>query len=195
MLKTTGLVLGGLAVPGVLESCLTSTSSTPSGSIKIGFVSPITGPASGFGEPDAYVISLARNALKSGLSIGGTNYSVEIVSRDGQSSFGRVRGCGRSVHFNGCALGGVVPGPRRQTRPAFAVQVHVPLLLRGRTVLPRIHAPLDAADDQQEGCRDVAQRCGRKCDPRSTRASAQERRLHDRRPGTVRGWDQRLHSA
>ena len=41
MLKSTGLVLGGLAVPGVLESCLTSTSSTPSGSIKIGFVSPI----------------------------------------------------------------------------------------------------------------------------------------------------------
>ncbi len=77
MLKTTGLVLGGLAVPGVLESCLTSTSSTPSGSIKIGFVSPITGPASGFGEPDAYVISLARNAFKGGLSIGGTNYSVE----------------------------------------------------------------------------------------------------------------------
>ena len=86
MLKTTGLVLGGLAVPGVLESCLTSTSSTPSGSIKIGFVSPITGPASGFGEPDAYVISLARNAFKGGLSIGGTNYSVEIVSRDGQST-------------------------------------------------------------------------------------------------------------
>src|SRR6266699_6709473 len=86
MLKSTGLVLGGLAVPGVLESCLTSTSSTPSATIKIGYVSPITGPASGFGEPDAYVISLAREAWKDGLSIGGTNYSVEIVSRDGQST-------------------------------------------------------------------------------------------------------------
>jgi branched-chain amino acid transport system substrate-binding protein len=86
MLKSTGLVLGGLAVPGVLESCLSSTTSTPSGSIKIGYVSPITGPAAGFGEPDAYVISLARNAFKNGLSIGGTNYSVEIVSRDGQST-------------------------------------------------------------------------------------------------------------
>jgi branched-chain amino acid transport system substrate-binding protein len=86
MLKSTGLVLGGLAVPGVLESCLSSTTSTPSGSIKIGYVSPITGPAAGFGEPDPYVISLARNAFKNGLSIGGTNYSVEIVSRDGQST-------------------------------------------------------------------------------------------------------------
>src|SRR5437762_14321067 len=86
MRKSTGLVLGGLAVPGVLESCLTSTSSTPAGSIKVGFVSPITGPASGFGEPDAYVIGLARDAFKIGLSIGGTNYSVEIISRDGQST-------------------------------------------------------------------------------------------------------------
>lgn len=87
MLKGTGLVLGGLAVPGVMEACLTSsTSSTPSGRIKIGFVSPITGPASGFGEPDPYVISLAKKAFANGLSVGGTNYSVEIVSRDGQST-------------------------------------------------------------------------------------------------------------
>ena len=86
MLKRTGVVLGGLSVPGVLESCLTSTSSTPSGAIKIGYVSPITGPASGFGEPDPYVIGLARDAFKKGLTIGGTNYTVEIVSRDGQST-------------------------------------------------------------------------------------------------------------
>jgi branched-chain amino acid transport system substrate-binding protein len=86
MLKGTGLVLGGLAVPGVLEACLTSSTSTPSGSIKIGYVSPITGATSGFGEPDSYVIGLARKALQSGLSIGGTNYSVEIITRDSQST-------------------------------------------------------------------------------------------------------------
>jgi branched-chain amino acid transport system substrate-binding protein len=86
MLKGTGLVLGGLAVPGFLEACLTSTTSTPSGSIKIGFVSPLTGPASGFGEPDPYVIGLAKNAFKNGITVGGTNYSVEIISRDGQST-------------------------------------------------------------------------------------------------------------
>lgn len=86
MLKGTGLVLGGLAVPGVLESCLSSSPSTPSGSIKIGYVSPITGATSGFGEPDSYVIGLARKAFSSGLSIGGKSYSVEIVSRDSQST-------------------------------------------------------------------------------------------------------------
>ncbi len=86
MLKGTGLVLGGLAMPGVLESCLTSSSSTASGSIKIGYVSPITGATSGFGEPDSYVIGLARKAFSSGLSVGGTSYSVEIISRDSQST-------------------------------------------------------------------------------------------------------------
>ncbi|TMD33769.1 MAG: ABC transporter substrate-binding protein [Chloroflexi bacterium] len=59
MLKGTGLVLGG---------------------------SPITGPAAGFGEPDPYAVSLARNAFKNGITVGGTTYSVEIVSRDGQST-------------------------------------------------------------------------------------------------------------
>src|ERR1700730_6439378 len=86
MLKGTGLVLGGLAMPGVLEACLTSSTSTPSGSIKIGYVSPITGATSGFGEPDSYVIGLARKAFQDGLSIGGTKYSVEIISRDSQST-------------------------------------------------------------------------------------------------------------
>jgi branched-chain amino acid transport system substrate-binding protein len=86
MLKGTGLVLGGLAMPGFLEACLTSTTTPQSGSIKIGFVSPITGPVASFGEPDPYAISLAKTAFKNGLTVGGTNYSVEIVSRDGQSS-------------------------------------------------------------------------------------------------------------
>ena len=86
MLKGTGLGLGGLAIPGVLEACLTSPSQSTGGSIKIGYVSPITGPAAGFGEPDSYVLRLARKAFQSGLSIGGTNYSVQIVDRDGQST-------------------------------------------------------------------------------------------------------------
>jgi len=86
MLKGTGVVLGGLAVPGLLEACLSSTPSSSSGSIKIGYVSPITGPAAGFGEPDGYVLSLARKAFQNGITIGGSNYSVEIVSRDGQST-------------------------------------------------------------------------------------------------------------
>ena len=85
MLKTTGAVLGGLTIPGLLSACVGSTTTSSGGTIKIGYVSPLTGPAAGFGEPDAYVIGLARRAFGSGLTIGGTNYSVEIISKDGQS--------------------------------------------------------------------------------------------------------------
>ncbi|MBC8091140.1 MAG: ABC transporter substrate-binding protein, partial [Pseudonocardia sp.] len=53
--------------------------------LKIGFVSPRTGPAAGFGEPDGYVLELARTAFAPGLTIGGTTYAVEIVEADGQS--------------------------------------------------------------------------------------------------------------
>ena len=53
--------------------------------IKIGFVSPLTGPAAGFGEPDPYVIGLARTAFAKGLKIGGKTYGVQIIEKDSQS--------------------------------------------------------------------------------------------------------------
>jgi len=86
MLKRSGIALGGLSLPGVLAACVGSTTSSSGGTIKIGFVSPLTGPAAGFGEPDPYVIGLAKKAFDKGLAIGGTNYSVEIISKDGQST-------------------------------------------------------------------------------------------------------------
>src|SRR6202043_3255442 len=43
------------------------------------------GAAAGFGEPDPYVVSLARKAFASGLTIGGKKYSVEIITEDSQS--------------------------------------------------------------------------------------------------------------
>jgi branched-chain amino acid transport system substrate-binding protein len=55
------------------------------GTLKIGFVSPITGPAAGFGEPDAYVLGLVRKSLSSGLTVGGKKYDVTIIDKDGQS--------------------------------------------------------------------------------------------------------------
>jgi branched-chain amino acid transport system substrate-binding protein len=54
--------------------------------LKIGFVSPRTGATAGFGEPDAYVLDLAKKALADGLTIGGTKYAVQILDRDSQSN-------------------------------------------------------------------------------------------------------------
>jgi branched-chain amino acid transport system substrate-binding protein len=83
-----GVGLGSLSVAGpVLAACGAGggTGSATAGTITIGFVSPRTGPAAGFGEPDGYVLSLARKAFANGLSIGGKQYSVTIVDKDSQS--------------------------------------------------------------------------------------------------------------
>jgi branched-chain amino acid transport system substrate-binding protein len=61
-----------------------------SGTTKIGFVSPRTGPLGSFGEGDGYVLDLARKALSGGVSIGGKTYAVEILDRDTQSDPSRA---------------------------------------------------------------------------------------------------------
>lgn len=58
--------------------------------LKIGFVSPRTGPLAGFGQTDGYVLDLARKALAGGLDVGGKKYSVEILDQDTQSDPSRA---------------------------------------------------------------------------------------------------------
>ena len=88
LLKRAGVGAGGLVVSGTLAEPLWARplSHDASNTIKIGYVSPITGATAGFGEPDPYVISLARKAFAKGLTIGGKHYSVQIVNRDSQSA-------------------------------------------------------------------------------------------------------------
>jgi branched-chain amino acid transport system substrate-binding protein len=54
--------------------------------IRIGYISPRTGPFAPFTEADEFVLDQARTALAGGLSIGGRSYKVEILARDDQSS-------------------------------------------------------------------------------------------------------------
>ncbi|MET3524383.1 ABC transporter substrate-binding protein [Mesorhizobium abyssinicae] len=58
--------------------------------LKVGFVSPRTGPLGGFGETDGYVLDLARKALANGIELGGKKYSVEILDQDTQSDPSRA---------------------------------------------------------------------------------------------------------
>ena len=87
LLKRGAVGAGGLAVSGSLAGPVWARgrAAEASNTIKIGFVSPITGATSGFGEPDPYVLSLARRALAKGLKIDGKTYTVQIVNRDSQS--------------------------------------------------------------------------------------------------------------
>ena len=54
--------------------------------IKIGYVSPTTGPLAGFGEADNYVLDGVKSIFASGITIGGVTYPVQIITKDSQSS-------------------------------------------------------------------------------------------------------------
>ncbi|MEX0958609.1 MAG: ABC transporter substrate-binding protein [Burkholderiales bacterium] len=71
----------GLTIPGCARQAET---------IKIGYVSPQTGPLAAFGEADSYVLGGVREALKDGLTIGDVTYPVEIVVKDSQSNPNRA---------------------------------------------------------------------------------------------------------
>jgi len=75
--------LGALAGPAVLRAIPANAQSK---TIKIGHVSPKTGPLAGFGEADGFILDQVRGILAKGLPSGGKTYPVEIISKDSQSS-------------------------------------------------------------------------------------------------------------
>ena len=83
-------VAGLAACSSGLASSSTPTASTGAGAsggtIKIGFVSPETGQLAVFSQSNSYVLGKVRSALAKGLTIGGKKYTVEIISKDSQSS-------------------------------------------------------------------------------------------------------------
>jgi branched-chain amino acid transport system substrate-binding protein len=58
--------------------------------IKIGYVSPQTGPLAPFGEADKFVIEGIREALKGGVAIAGKSHPIEIIVKDSQSNPNRA---------------------------------------------------------------------------------------------------------
>ena len=58
--------------------------------IKIGYVSPQTGPLAPFGEADKWVIEQMKAAFKDGVMVGGKKYAVEILLKDSQSNPNRA---------------------------------------------------------------------------------------------------------
>ncbi|WP_028747147.1 ABC transporter substrate-binding protein [Rhizobium mesoamericanum] len=77
---------GGAALAFSGHTALAESSDT----LKVGFISPRTGPLGGFGETDAYVLDLARKALANGLQAGGKTWKVQILDQDTQSDPSRA---------------------------------------------------------------------------------------------------------
>jgi branched-chain amino acid transport system substrate-binding protein len=79
--------LGAMAAPAVLRVLPAEAQSQV---IKIGHVSPKTGPLAGFGEADSFILQQVRGLLSKGLASGGKTYQVEIISKDSQSNASRA---------------------------------------------------------------------------------------------------------
>src|SRR3954471_23019169 len=79
--------LGAIAAPAVLRVIPANAQSR---TIKIGHVSPKTGPLAGFGEADNFILDQVRGILRNGLQSGGRTYPVQIISKDSQSSGSRA---------------------------------------------------------------------------------------------------------
>ncbi len=58
--------------------------------IKIGHVSPRTGPLAGFAEADEFVLNEIAKSFSAGLQNNGKKFSVEIISKDSQSNPNRA---------------------------------------------------------------------------------------------------------
>ena len=88
LLKRAGIGAAGVVAGGVLaEPVWARPRSLDAGNtIKIGFVSPLTGPLAGFGEGDPYIVGLAKKGFAKGLTVGGRHYAVQIIDKDSQSS-------------------------------------------------------------------------------------------------------------
>lgn len=76
-----------LAAPAILSSGR-AYAATPT--LRIGHVSPQTGPLAGFAEADEYVLSGIQQALAGGIENNGKSWNVEIISKDSQSNPNRA---------------------------------------------------------------------------------------------------------
>jgi branched-chain amino acid transport system substrate-binding protein len=100
-----GVGAGALAVGagGVLSACGSgikgSGGSSSTGSINIGFISPLTGNLAGFASGDKFVLSTVRasSAYAKGFKIGSKTYKVNVVTADSQSDPNRASQVARQL--------------------------------------------------------------------------------------------------
>jgi branched-chain amino acid transport system substrate-binding protein len=74
------LATGGLAAPAIAQAK----------TVKLGYVSPQTGPLAAFAEADNFIIANFKEATKAGLRIGNATVAVDVVVKDSQSNPNRA---------------------------------------------------------------------------------------------------------
>jgi len=85
------IIKTGLASAALISApSFTRRAIAADGKIRIGFVSPKTGPLAGFAESDDYILAGINAAFGEGITIDGTTYGVEIIVKDSQSNPNRA---------------------------------------------------------------------------------------------------------
>src|SRR4051795_5147420 len=79
--------VGAIAAPAILNVIPVNAQSRV---IKIGHVSPRTGPIAPFGEADPFILDQVQKLVEKGIVSGGRTYPVQIISKDSQSSTSRA---------------------------------------------------------------------------------------------------------
>ncbi len=82
-----GLAAIGLAAPAILRG---RSAFAQDRTIKVGHVSPRTGPLAGFAEADEYVLEGIRAKFAGGIAGQGGTYNIEIITADSQSNPNRA---------------------------------------------------------------------------------------------------------
>jgi branched-chain amino acid transport system substrate-binding protein len=67
--------------------------------IKIGFVTPQTGPLAIFAEPDAFTLAQFKKKIGDGIMINGAKHPVEFIVKDSQSSSNRASSVAQELIF------------------------------------------------------------------------------------------------
>jgi branched-chain amino acid transport system substrate-binding protein len=73
------------AAPSASAAASPSAGGATGRTIKIGYVTPTTGPLAPFAEADEYIFEGVREAFGAGIVNGGTTYPIEIIPKDSQS--------------------------------------------------------------------------------------------------------------
>ena len=84
------LIAYSAASGAVLATGLGAPAIAQAKAIKLGYVSPQTGPLAAFAEADNFIIANFKDAIKGGLRIGSTTYAIDVVVRDSQSNPNRA---------------------------------------------------------------------------------------------------------
>ena len=83
-------VLGQLAAGAVAAQLPIHALAQTGRTLRIGFVSPQTGPLAAFGEANRWTIDSLRSTLAEGVVINGTRHPIEVVLKDSQSNPNRA---------------------------------------------------------------------------------------------------------